>query len=571
MPSLLKIKVERARDLPAMDSASSGDASTDAFVEIRLGDQQTKRTQTYRKSLNPLWGEEFRFEVMDDSTLQDAPVEFRVMDQDLYSSELIGAVYIDLNPLIMRTALHGADRDLIIQGWFPLFDTLKGIRGSLYVTVKLQFIGNENPFRDSSAGVQFFSVSSLSPRAFVIQEILGWVVDLVVEDDPESSWQDYFRKAANKSSNDSRLRVLYNLSAEVRRELGKKVIDMGGNAVLGFQTHFDLEGASGLVVRAYGTACRLLKVSDNVSTHNLVALPPSARIGSLATLATLAAVSADVGDGSGVGDGVGGGSGIGGVGGGASGGGGGGSSSGGGGNSGVAGGPLGIGGASLLAPSLRHLTASSVEALNSLVLLQPSKSHPLLGIAIPLISFGAPAAGRGGVRDLGMVSQRETFRGGSDHHILFGGLGGGGPGGEGWGVSGVLQENSTLEVELLPMKSFPRHVRVRLGGLVMARSVKFLGKLEATLSDQETREGWWDELRHEIKNNARTMFCTHIIAYSETCSIYGDVCVLSAVGTAAVVKGLVCPTAILPLAAAIDDDEGSGLGSYLPGGSPGRS
>ena len=162
-----------------MDSGTGGDASTDAFVEVRLGDAQNKRTSTCRKSLNPQWGEEFRFEVMDDSTLQDAPVELKVMDQDLYSSELIGAVYIDLNPLIMRTA-HGSDRDLIIQGWFPLFDTLKGIRGSLYVTVKLQFIGNDNPFRDSSAGVQFFSASSLSPRAFVIQEILGFVADLVV-------------------------------------------------------------------------------------------------------------------------------------------------------------------------------------------------------------------------------------------------------------------------------------------------------------------------------------------------------------------------------------------------------
>jgi hypothetical protein len=40
------------------------------------------------------------------------------------------------------------------------------------------------------------------------------VVDLVVDDDLESSWQDYFRKD-NKTVNDSRLRILYNLSAEV--------------------------------------------------------------------------------------------------------------------------------------------------------------------------------------------------------------------------------------------------------------------------------------------------------------------------------------------------------------------
>ena len=150
------------------------------------------------------------------------------MDQDLYSSELIGVVYIDLNPLIMRTSSttherSAAERDsLVIQGWFPLFDTLHGIRGALKVTVKLQFIGNDNPFRDSSAGVHFFSTSSLSKHSFFIQEIIGFVEDLVVEDDADSSWQEFFRKG-NKTSNDQRLKILHNLSAEVRRELGKTV------------------------------------------------------------------------------------------------------------------------------------------------------------------------------------------------------------------------------------------------------------------------------------------------------------------------------------------------------------
>jgi hypothetical protein len=110
--------------------------------------------------------------------------------------------------------------------------------------------------------VQFFSASNLSTTSFVLQEVLDFVVDLVVEDDPESSWQDYFRNAI-KSSNDSRLKILYNLSAEVRREVGKKVLECGGNAVLGYSAHFDIE--SGLVARAYGTACRLLKVGDITS------------------------------------------------------------------------------------------------------------------------------------------------------------------------------------------------------------------------------------------------------------------------------------------------------------------
>ena len=59
----------------------------------------------------------------------------------------------------------------------------------------------------------------------------------------------------------------------------------------------------------------------------------------------------------------------------------------------------------------------------------------------------------------------------------------------------------------------------------------FSVKLEATLTDQETREGWWEQLRDEIRSHARSMCCTHIIGYSESCSLYGDVCVLSAEGT----------------------------------------
>ena len=46
---------------------------------------------------------------------------------------------------------------MMIKGWFPIYDTLRGVRGELYLSIKLQFIGDDNPFRDSSAGVMFFS------------------------------------------------------------------------------------------------------------------------------------------------------------------------------------------------------------------------------------------------------------------------------------------------------------------------------------------------------------------------------------------------------------------------------
>ena len=46
---------------------------------------------------------------------------------------------------------------------------------------------------------------------------------------------------------------------------------MGGNAVVGYLQCFDLEGESGIVVRAIGTACTLDKLSSgtnaNAHTH----------------------------------------------------------------------------------------------------------------------------------------------------------------------------------------------------------------------------------------------------------------------------------------------------------------
>ncbi len=212
MPSLVKIKVERGRDLPPMDKNVAAEGLTDAYVEIRL-ESQVKRTATCRRTLNPVWNQDFQFEVLDDSIMQDEPLELKCMDHDLYASDLIGVAYIDLSPLVMRTA-EGVDKDLTMNGWFPLFDTARGVRGSILITVKLQFIGNENPFMDSSAGIQFFSSSSLSSRCFYVQEIFELVEELVVQDDPENSWQDYFLKG-NKTSNDNRLRTLYTLSAEV--------------------------------------------------------------------------------------------------------------------------------------------------------------------------------------------------------------------------------------------------------------------------------------------------------------------------------------------------------------------
>ncbi|CAH2278531.1 C2 domain-containing 5 isoform X11 [Pelobates cultripes] len=55
------------------------------------------------------------------------------------------------------------------------------------------------------------------------------------------------------------------MSGELQRKIGVKVLEMRGNAVVGYLQCFDLEGESGLVVRAIGTACTLDKISNPAS------------------------------------------------------------------------------------------------------------------------------------------------------------------------------------------------------------------------------------------------------------------------------------------------------------------
>jgi hypothetical protein len=176
----------------------------------------------------------------------------------MQTDDSIGSVYIDLDPLLSRQA----QRNAVIEGWFPIYDTLRGVSGELEVRVSVQFINDVNPFRDSAAGVQFFSLSTLSPKAYVIQHAFGFVEELVVEDDPSflnEGWADIFRTA--RRSNDSRQLLLFRLSSEVRTRIGKKVREMGGNAVLGYHQNFDIEGDSGIVARGYGTAVTIVETA----------------------------------------------------------------------------------------------------------------------------------------------------------------------------------------------------------------------------------------------------------------------------------------------------------------------
>jgi len=92
-----------------------------------------------------------------------------------------------------------------------------------------------------------------------------------------------------------------------------------------------------------------------------------------------------------------------------------------------------------------------------------------------------------------------------------------------------------LEYPFLTMKTYPPGFIVHIGGTVSARSVKLLDRINNS-EEPETRDNWWTELRMEVRSHARALGCTVILGYEEHTSICEEVCVLSAAGTAAIVK-----------------------------------
>jgi len=396
-----------------------------------------------------VWDEDFRFDVSDDTILQDEPLIFKVCDasggssnipfggqQQSQQDESLGLVYVDLNPLLTAhadradedsTVLDGGVLSGGIDGWFPLYDTLSGVRGEIWLSVKLNFIGDDNPFRDSSAGVRLLPFSMLDPASpFAVQHIFGFVEELVVADDPEFEWNDNYRRA--RMSHETRQTLLYLLDASVRRRMCRTVLEMGGNAVLGYHQNFDVEGDSGIVARTYGTCVLLERKSRGMSTDsNMSPVLSSSKMGDKERLAQMDRLLIDS--------------------------------------------PTGL--SKDLATPLPPLRNANTRLISDSALVARHRDNPDDG-----------------------------------------------------------------EVQLLTLRDFDRSVRVRFGGLVTARSVKYLGNLASKLSDQETRDSWWAELREEIRSHAKVLCCSHIIGYLEASTIHDDVAVLSITGTAATVRGL---------------------------------
>ena len=201
----------------------------------------------------------FCSEIFNDIQLQDEPLELTVWDRDLYTSDdAIGTVLIDLN--------------CVLTGTTGLADFGRGSRTLVFVLVLLLcavFRGcgwHQRFLSDHGQLLWYFGASSLEDPYVSIEAIHGFVEELILEQDPEYHWSDSFR--ASRTSNDARLELFNTLSAKVTRNVGRKAIELGGNAVLGFRQKFDLEGEVGIVARASGTAVTIRKHAVGATLGN---------------------------------------------------------------------------------------------------------------------------------------------------------------------------------------------------------------------------------------------------------------------------------------------------------------
>ncbi|XP_057692545.1 C2 domain-containing protein 5 isoform X14 [Corythoichthys intestinalis] len=460
MPGKLKAKIVAGRHLPVMDRASE---LTDAFVEVKFGNI-TFKTDVCPKSLNPQWNSEwFKFEV-DDTELQDEPLQITVLDHDTYSAnDAIGKVYIDIDPLLCSEAAS------VISGWFPIYDTIHGIRGEINVLIKVELFNDLNRFRQSSCGVKFFCTTSI-PRYYRAVMVHGFVEELVVNEDPEYQWIDRIRTP--RASNEARQRLISLMSGELQRKIGLKVLEMGGNAVVGYLQCFDLEGESGLVVRAIGTACTLEKVSAGGAPTTATAIThthPS-------TAPTSNACNSPSKDGK----------------------------------------------ESPLAHGCRSTHNSPVHSACSVQRLSQNFS-----VSVPTLIFSGMGSGGSAGKEAGplktllrqqtqtALEQREfpffTLTSFPTAFLVH--------------VGGVVSARS---VKLLD--------RIHNPALGNTRSYKLLDWNSVTADEPETRDAWWEEIRQEIKSHAKALGCHAVVGYSESTSICEEVCILSASGTAAILN-----------------------------------
>jgi hypothetical protein len=349
-------------------------------------------------------------------------------------------------------------------------------------------------------------------------------------------WADSFRSST--TSNEARQKLLEQMSSKIQRNVGRKAIEMGGNAVLGYHMDVDLEGETGIVVRAYGSACyidasaasslsasqQMLNIAVSSAASAANSPPPFAHIATPLTLSPGASEKFRVGllgelvdeknsDGSSAGAGGGG-----------------------------SGGDVVDRGGNGAAADNRKVRGDAVGGDD--ISGEDAAAAPSDAAGASEEAAGAHDSSSSGA---GLAVLVDAVAGAGSGEAGAGG-GAGGVAADGGDVGGQLDlEGEPMkirwnsDIQLLSITVVPSSLRVSLGGIVSARAIKlFDGRSLSVPNRQKARDLWWAEVRKEIRSHARALNCNFVLGYSETTSVYEDICILCATGTAA--RGFWVPT-----------------------------
>lgn len=149
-----------------------------------------------------------------------------------------------------------------ISGWFPIYDTLKGVQGEINLSVEVKMIKNVDAMAESTVGVQFFTTSTPP----YIERVAGLVGACKIAEDPEYQWTDTFR--FSRTSNEARQVLMYKLAGKLREEISTQVRALKCNAVIGYRQCIEIEGTMGLVARGYGTAAVVIPYAEPHDSSN---------------------------------------------------------------------------------------------------------------------------------------------------------------------------------------------------------------------------------------------------------------------------------------------------------------
>ncbi|SCO65673.1 conserved Plasmodium protein, unknown function [Plasmodium vivax] len=244
MPCILKVRISGIRDFNAFERS---EVDSLKYVEVTLGETKQRTKFNINRHTDDL-NLSFRLEIADDSELQTCPLKITIDDVENINS---GYIQIDFSFFYFHDNLK-------LEGWFPLYDSLAGLKGELYCTIKWEFFEEKNPYNDNSADVLLLGTTSFPKYSpYYIEQIISFAHELKIVNDPEYDWKDLIR--SNRNSNEARCDVIQNSFMQTRKIIGKKAKLLGGNAILGYQEHLNLEGGTTnkICIRIIGTVVKL--------------------------------------------------------------------------------------------------------------------------------------------------------------------------------------------------------------------------------------------------------------------------------------------------------------------------